>query len=51
MDCIVWVSRVVCILDDEFFFLMFGLVVKLNELDEDEKDRIKVMNLEDSESE
>lgn len=49
MDCFVWVSNVVVILDDELLFLMLGFDLKLYEVDDDEKQRIRVINL-DSES-
>ena len=51
MDCIVWASKVARTPDDELPPPMPGSAAKPNELDEGEKDRIKTMNLEDSESE
>ena len=54
MDCIVWTSRVAHTPDDELPPPpppMLGSATKPNKLDEDEKDRIKTMNLKDSESE
>ena len=50
MDCIVWASKVARTPDDELPPPMPGSAAKPNELDEGEKDRIKTMNLEDSES-
>ena len=50
MDCIVWVSKVARTPDDELPHPMPGSAAKPNELDEGEKDRIKTMNLKDSES-
>ena len=50
MDCIVWASKVACTPDDELPPPMPGSASKPNELDEGEKDRIRTMNLEDSES-
>ena len=50
MDCIVWASRVARTPDDELPPPVPGSAAKPNEFDEEEKDRIKTMNLEDSES-
>ena len=50
MDCIVWASKVARTPDDELPPPMPGSAAKPNELDDGEKDRIKTMNLEDSES-
>ena len=50
MDCIVWASKVAHTPDDELSPPMPGSAAKPNELDEGKKDRIKTMNLEDSES-
>ena len=49
-DCIVWASRVARTPDDELPPPMPGSEVKPNEFDEKEKDRIKTMDLDDSES-
>ena len=46
MNCIVWASRVVCTPDDELLPPMPGSAAKPNEFDEEEKNRIKMMNLE-----
>ena len=51
MDCIVWAFRVARPPDDELPPPMPGSAAKPNKLDEDEKNGIKTMNLEDSESE
>ena len=50
MDSIVWASRVARTPDDELPPPMPGSAAKLNEFDEKEKDRIKTMDLDDSES-
>ena len=50
MDCIVWASRVARTPEDELPPPVPGSATKQNELDEEEKDRIKTMNLEESES-
>ena len=51
MDCIVWASRVARTPDDELPPPMPGSAAKPNEFDDEERNRIETMNLEDSESE
>ena len=51
MDCIVWGSRVARTPDDELPPPMPGSAAKPNEFDDEERNRIETMNLEDSESE
>ena len=51
MDCIVWASRVARTPDEGHPPPLPGSTAEPNELDEDEKDRIKTMSLEDSKSE
>ena len=50
MDCILWASKVARTPDDELPRPMPGSAAMPNEVDEGEKDRVKTMNLEDSES-
>lgn len=50
MDCIVWASRVARTPDDGLSPPMSGSAAKANEFDEKEKNRIKTMDLDDSES-
>ena len=51
MDCIVWASRVARTPDDELLPPIPGSAAKPNEFDDEERNRIETMNLEDSESE
>ena len=51
MDCMVWAGRVARTLDDELPPPIPGSAAKPNEFDDEERNRIETMNLEDSESE
>ena len=51
MDCIVWASRVARTPDDELPPPKPGSAAKPNEFDDEERNRIETMNLEDNESE